>query len=505
MRRLPLGRRRRRRERRLVVGTPASRTSGRHGFCTCFDRLARPSWRTRARSTTAFASELSSRYADLVGHVAVVDVHRHAAQLERGEERLEVLGPVREVDRDLVAGLDAGRGLQVPGQAAGPVVELRPASAAARSATSASAPGRSARGRSTPRRSSSRTWGSMLGRTFRWISGGSGEDALGYGSSEGSVVNGKPRFRRGVVTVVGFVALAVVPVLGLNSLATADTGDTGAASAADGQRHPRPALTDAQRQCLAEQGVTLPTRPADGHRPQLTEEQRATLPRRCRDLWSPHAAAGPRSAPRAHRRTAAVPGRAGGHAPDPSGRRHAPVPHRGAARRPACRRRGVRPAHRPAGREDRYEGVIGRPGCGSPTSNHQPGQLFHLAHGRPELVAETTRVTLAEHDAERAVVPELVDRSRVEPLPRLRAVPAEVGDDRPRVGERVGRLDPQHGLRSVTVVEMRERLLLAPPPVRRVAAACDFEGSSPSSVSVHACTIRATLRPNRFRIFLGFT
>ena len=90
-------------------------------------------------------------------------------------------------------------------------------------------------------------------------------------------MNGKPRIRRGVVTVVGFVALAVVPVLGLNSLATADTGDTGAASAADGQRHPRPALTDAQRQCLAEQGVTLPTRPADGTRPQLTEEQRAAL------------------------------------------------------------------------------------------------------------------------------------------------------------------------------------------------------------------------------------
>jgi hypothetical protein len=77
---------------------------------------------------------------------------------------------------------------------------------------------------------------------------------------------------------VGFVALAVVPVLGLNSLATADTGDTGGASATDGQRHPRPALTDAQRQCLSEQGVTLPTRPADGTRPpQLTEEQRAAL------------------------------------------------------------------------------------------------------------------------------------------------------------------------------------------------------------------------------------
>ena len=39
----------------------------------------------------------------------------------------------------------------------------------------------------------------------------------------------------------------------------------------------RSALTDAQRQCLAEQGVTLPARPADGTRPALTDEQRAAL------------------------------------------------------------------------------------------------------------------------------------------------------------------------------------------------------------------------------------
>ena len=41
-------------------------------------------------------------------------------------------------------------------------------------------------------------------------------------------MNGKPGIRRGLVTVVGFVALAVIPVLALNSLATADTGGAGA-------------------------------------------------------------------------------------------------------------------------------------------------------------------------------------------------------------------------------------------------------------------------------------
>ncbi len=41
----------------------------------------------------------------LVGLVPEVDVHRGAPDLERGVERLEVLGAVRQVDRDLVAGL----------------------------------------------------------------------------------------------------------------------------------------------------------------------------------------------------------------------------------------------------------------------------------------------------------------------------------------------------------------------------------------------------------------
>lgn len=89
-------------------------------------------------------------------------------------------------------------------------------------------------------------------------------------------MNGKPGFSRGVVQIIGFVALAALPVLALNSLA-------GAAA-------PPPQLTDAQKQCLADHGVTLPARPAsgsgtepasrsgtepaDGSRPELTQEQR---------------------------------------------------------------------------------------------------------------------------------------------------------------------------------------------------------------------------------------
>ncbi len=94
-------------------------------------------------------------------------------------------------------------------------------------------------------------------------------------------MNEKPAIRRGFLTVVGFVALAVLPVLALNSLATADTGaaaSSGAGTATEGATtRSTHVLGDAWRQCLAEQGVTLPTRPADGSRPTLTPEQRAAL------------------------------------------------------------------------------------------------------------------------------------------------------------------------------------------------------------------------------------
>ena len=63
---------------------------------------------------------------------------------------------------------------------------------------------------------------------------------------------------RRVGIVAGFLALAAVPALGLSAFAAADTG-TGATS---GQPTPpaHPVLTDAQKQCLGEHGVTLPDR-----------------------------------------------------------------------------------------------------------------------------------------------------------------------------------------------------------------------------------------------------
>jgi hypothetical protein len=61
--------------------------------------------------------------AQLVGDVAVVHVDRHDSRLERGEHRLEPLGPVPRVDADPLPGLDAGVA-QVMGDAVGPLVEL---------------------------------------------------------------------------------------------------------------------------------------------------------------------------------------------------------------------------------------------------------------------------------------------------------------------------------------------------------------------------------------------
>jgi hypothetical protein len=60
---------------------------------------------------------------------------------------------------------------------------------------------------------------------------------------------------------VGAIALVAVPVLGFAGAADAADGEAG------GERGPRPALTDDQRQCLADQGVTVPERPAEGADP----------------------------------------------------------------------------------------------------------------------------------------------------------------------------------------------------------------------------------------------
>jgi hypothetical protein len=71
--------------------------------------------------------------------------------------------------------------------------------------------------------------------------------------------------------------LAAVPVVGLGEFAVADSGASSADDgAAAGTARGRPVLTDEQRQCLADHGVTPPTRPADGSPPQpRTAEDRA--------------------------------------------------------------------------------------------------------------------------------------------------------------------------------------------------------------------------------------
>jgi len=106
-------------------------------------------------------------------------------------------------------------------------------------------------------------------------------------SSEGSTVNekpttervaepGQPRKRSALVYVLGFVALAVLPVLALNSLATADTAATagyGYGAAATARHHVHPHLAPAVRQCLAAHGVTLPTDVPATARTPLTQAQ----------------------------------------------------------------------------------------------------------------------------------------------------------------------------------------------------------------------------------------
>jgi hypothetical protein len=100
------------------------------------------------------------------------------------------------------------------------------------------------------------------------ISGGSAPDPQVRTADEGNAVQQDSAHRAGLGKRVGhvalFVALAVVPVLALNSLATADT----AAKA-------RPALTDAQQQCLAGHGVSVPDGAAATGIPVTREERHA--------------------------------------------------------------------------------------------------------------------------------------------------------------------------------------------------------------------------------------
>jgi hypothetical protein len=84
---------------------------------------------------------------------------------------------------------------------------------------------------------------------------------------EGSAVHQGSSVTKRMGHVALFVALAVVPVLALNSLATATPRP-------DGGTDPRPGLTDEQRSCLAEQGVSLPAPGSQSEAPPLTPEQR---------------------------------------------------------------------------------------------------------------------------------------------------------------------------------------------------------------------------------------
>ena len=105
---------------------------------------------------------------------------------------------------------------------------------------------------------------------------------------------GPKTLHRKVGIVAGFLVLAAIPAVGLGAFAAADT-----TSGEAGTQGPpgRPALTDAQRQCLADQGVTLPGRPADGTRPAPpTDEQRAALRAAAEACGLPVPAHGPRPA-----------------------------------------------------------------------------------------------------------------------------------------------------------------------------------------------------------------
>ena len=80
--------------------------------------------------------------------------------------------------------------------------------------------------------------------------------------------------------ILGTVIVAGLAVASFGSFAGAadDNGAATGTAAPDGTARPHPQLSDAQKQCLADQGVTLPQRPSDGTRPTPpTDEQRAAF------------------------------------------------------------------------------------------------------------------------------------------------------------------------------------------------------------------------------------
>ena len=86
------------------------------------------------------------------------------------------------------------------------------------------------------------------------------------------------RPRRTLAVILGTLALAGLAVASFGSFAGAADDTAPSATAPDGTTRPHPQLTDAQKQCLADHGVTLPQKPADGTRPTPpTDEQRAAF------------------------------------------------------------------------------------------------------------------------------------------------------------------------------------------------------------------------------------
>jgi len=77
--------------------------------------------------------------------------------------------------------------------------------------------------------------------------------------------------------LIGFVALAALPAIGLGAFAAGAT-DLGTSEAVSGTpTRARFELSDTQKQCLADHGVSKPAPSATGERPQLSPEQRDAL------------------------------------------------------------------------------------------------------------------------------------------------------------------------------------------------------------------------------------
>ena len=88
------------------------------------------------------------------------------------------------------------------------------------------------------------------------------------------------RPRRTLAVILGTLALAGLAVASFGSFAGAADDTTPSTAAPDGTVRTRPQLTDEQKQCLADHGVTPQQKPADGTRPTPpTDEQRARAAR----------------------------------------------------------------------------------------------------------------------------------------------------------------------------------------------------------------------------------